>query len=573
MVGGSDSGGIVVREGQGLDAKQVAERLSTGSYVEEVALVGNRLSYRLLSGAGPEIGWITTRTSERKLVERIKAAPEKVVLEKTDFVFRVSPSTPVETECPQRIPVELKRTLGRSIPKPGDIKLNEPGDHFKLRFPHTEAQLLDEDQFGSLWLTRAFRLAGTLAENNAVCQIVGAKSFSGGGAAVKVILSVQYLVPDDTLHTELFVKLPLDPSHKNRELCIQLAMEGKECLFNRFFGDCLPFRIPKFYFADLSMKTTNWILITEKLPFRSRWEQCEPFAIEPPLLKGMDWARPDMPDKYLALFRKVAMMVAWAHSGKLGPQLKDFFPSPKPNFQVCQTLPASAIEGFWPQVVQFVLTHAKVLFPADIANAKYLHELKQQVVAVVSAGDAINRFVTADMNLWGYAHLNPSIDNAFFWRDAEGLQDCGLLDWGGADSTFLLNCFVGGGGALQVASADIRVPYTDLFVKEFCSSLEKFGGPILDADGTCLRVALLDMVQIMMTMTTLEQGFFGNIYDRLPKDQWKAVTGIKDPIFTEDSVDGMMLRGHVVAFVEGLKTWKGRRYHEVFSKWRGKVPL
>eukprot|EP00913_Durusdinium_trenchii_P022268 g20922.t1 len=59
VIGGADKGGILVREGQSTTSKQLAERLSTGAFVEELDLRGERLNYKRLTGTGPEIGWVS----------------------------------------------------------------------------------------------------------------------------------------------------------------------------------------------------------------------------------------------------------------------------------------------------------------------------------------------------------------------------------------------------------------------------------------------------------------------------------------------------------------------------------
>lgn len=70
IVGGADKGGLLVRDGAKLDAVKLEERLATGSIVEEVALEGDRLSYKLLSGSGPQSGWISVSMKGKELAVR-----------------------------------------------------------------------------------------------------------------------------------------------------------------------------------------------------------------------------------------------------------------------------------------------------------------------------------------------------------------------------------------------------------------------------------------------------------------------------------------------------------------------
>mmetsp|Transcript_28742 Transcript_28742/g.56189 ORF Transcript_28742/g.56189 Transcript_28742/m.56189 type:complete len:923 (+) Transcript_28742:340-3108(+) len=59
VVGGADKGGIIVRVGRGLGTQCERERLATGAVVEQLQLVGDRLRYQRIKGAGPHEGWVS----------------------------------------------------------------------------------------------------------------------------------------------------------------------------------------------------------------------------------------------------------------------------------------------------------------------------------------------------------------------------------------------------------------------------------------------------------------------------------------------------------------------------------
>lgn len=70
VIGGADRGGILVRFGPQTSSPQLADRLATGAFIAELALEGERLQYRLLAGAGPGTGWVSTKLKEKVLVQR-----------------------------------------------------------------------------------------------------------------------------------------------------------------------------------------------------------------------------------------------------------------------------------------------------------------------------------------------------------------------------------------------------------------------------------------------------------------------------------------------------------------------
>eukprot|EP00440_Ansanella_granifera_P058202 gb/GFBE01063086.1/.p1 GENE.gb/GFBE01063086.1/~~gb/GFBE01063086.1/.p1 ORF type:complete len:334 (+),score=61.30 gb/GFBE01063086.1/:1-1002(+) len=68
VVGGRDKGGVLVREGSQLSSAQCTERLSTGSVVRQIELMGDRLHFQRLSGTGPETGWVSIRLKDKELL-------------------------------------------------------------------------------------------------------------------------------------------------------------------------------------------------------------------------------------------------------------------------------------------------------------------------------------------------------------------------------------------------------------------------------------------------------------------------------------------------------------------------
>lgn len=71
VVGGRESGGLLVRTGKELASPEATSRLGTGSLVQQSALVGDRLHYKLLQGSGPETGWVSLKLKGRELCVRV----------------------------------------------------------------------------------------------------------------------------------------------------------------------------------------------------------------------------------------------------------------------------------------------------------------------------------------------------------------------------------------------------------------------------------------------------------------------------------------------------------------------
>jgi len=340
-------------------------------------------------------------------------------------------------------------------------------------------------------------------------------------------------------------------------------------LFNRFMIRCLPIRTPKYYFGEINMKTTNWILISEALPFAdksTRGQRLGPYELEAPVLKGMDWILPDKVEKYYALWRVNAIMCAWGHTGKLG-DLTQVYAVPDTARNVLFPVPEKRFAPFWEQTKDFVLNVAPSCFPKEVANAAYMDKLEKEVKEVAANIHCFNDHLkNTTKDHWGLVHINSHIDNAFFWVDDQGRVDAGLLDFGGLQTTLLGGAL---GGNMGVADADVRAFHMEGLARCFCDTLREYGGPSLNAWDLYFNVALIDMKAITAAMQNVVSGGFGGIYEHLPKEQWADVTqGLEDPIFAVETVARMMLRTVVVGLVEGLKTWQKGQYGERFADWR-----
>jgi len=75
VVGGADKGGIIVRAAKETSSAQQSERLSTGALIEQIALEGERLHYKLIDGTGPVEGWVGIKISGKNLCIKTDKSP------------------------------------------------------------------------------------------------------------------------------------------------------------------------------------------------------------------------------------------------------------------------------------------------------------------------------------------------------------------------------------------------------------------------------------------------------------------------------------------------------------------
>jgi len=80
IVGGGDTGGILVRDAAGSSAPRNSTRLSTGALVEEIQVNDGRLNYKLLTGSGPTTGWVAIRVTGKELAVKTDKDPKPYVV-------------------------------------------------------------------------------------------------------------------------------------------------------------------------------------------------------------------------------------------------------------------------------------------------------------------------------------------------------------------------------------------------------------------------------------------------------------------------------------------------------------
>eukprot|EP00747_Dinoflagellata_sp_TGD_P162968 gnl/TRDRNA2_/TRDRNA2_181165_c0_seq1.p1 gnl/TRDRNA2_/TRDRNA2_181165_c0~~gnl/TRDRNA2_/TRDRNA2_181165_c0_seq1.p1 ORF type:complete len:198 (-),score=62.87 gnl/TRDRNA2_/TRDRNA2_181165_c0_seq1:63-617(-) len=74
VVGGGDNGGIIVRAGEDKSSAAL-ERVSTGAFILQLQLKGERLQYEKLTGTGPQTGWVSIVLKDKDLVVKSDKKP------------------------------------------------------------------------------------------------------------------------------------------------------------------------------------------------------------------------------------------------------------------------------------------------------------------------------------------------------------------------------------------------------------------------------------------------------------------------------------------------------------------
>lgn len=370
IVGGSDKGGILVREDASTKSAELG-RLSTGALVEQLHLKGDRLQYKLLTGEGPSEGWVSVQLSGKPLAVPSRDGEAAAQVPSNGHTNGTNGSNgsngthgtaqTLEAEAARRKQWATWSPLSdgawATFPRFGDggrptnmsafkkvVGEQAKGEFWGLEMPLTPQQLKD---MGPQWLTRALHKSKALPLDNAVVgftefvvkaanttESTASEEASWGGAGIKILLAVKYKrdPQGDEPGKEMFVKMPHEFTGKNERFKVSVTLNGDwaETMFYNLLSGKLPVRTPRIYYADMNRRTTNFIWIMERVPYGSDWKK--PLAVMdflPPAGKYRDWAIPCAEDMYYAHCRCLARFAGWYyHTAKFTTQVDECFDSP-----------------------------------------------------------------------------------------------------------------------------------------------------------------------------------------------------------------------------------------------------
>lgn len=343
------------------------------------------------------------------------------------------------------------------------------GDALGLRMPAHGAALHDG---GADFLTKAFRATGALDAHNRVTRITRFEENLAGGTGRKVILSVEYATPAPDLHTELFVKFSRDFTDPIRDRSKHLMeSEVRFALLSRRPG--FPIAVPACLFADYEHASGTGLLVTQRIAFDQN-------GIEPAYEKCFDYDMPDPLAHYKAMLTANARLAGSHRGGRLSSDIDQLFPFEAERLLVSDRIPynSSQLAKKIARLVDFADRFPQLL-PRNVTSHEFLSELAHHAPRFHAHEIAIKEFLHGKPEFIALCHWNANIDNGWFWRNAEGVLECGLLDWGRVNQMSIAQAIF---GALCAAETQLWDDHLDEILSLFAREFRAAGGPTIDAD-------------------------------------------------------------------------------------------
>jgi hypothetical protein len=334
---------------------------------------------------------------------------------------------------------------------------------------------------GADFLTKAFHIAGALTADNRVSRIVEAKEFFGGGTGKKLLLTVVYALPAPDLPEQLFIKFSrnFDNELWDRARLLMIS-EANFAVLSRSAD--FPVAVPACLFADIDPESGTGLIITERITYGRN-------GVEVIYPKCMDYNVPAPVEHYKAILKGLAKLSGAHRGGRLSSDFDRIFPYSREQSSAVFALrtPAEKLIQRAHRMFDFVARYPK-LFPENVRTAEFREQFIRDIPDVVAAEGRIREVLYGNPELIAFAHWNANIDNCWFWRDAQGILQCGFVDWANAGQISVAQSV---SGAISGAEPYIWNEHLDELLTVYIEAYAAQGGPRLSLDELRLHNLLI----------------------------------------------------------------------------------
>ncbi len=310
--------------------------------------------------------------------------------------------------------------------------------------------------------------------------------------------------------------------------------------------------MPQCYFADYNRATSTGILITERIPYgQGVIEACHD--------KCLDYNLPDPLGHYRALTKTLARLAGFHKAGRFGPDIERQFPFDPHRVDAGARIPYTPEQlGAKLDKLRSFAAARPGLLPGPAGAPQFLERFAREAPLVLQHELAIRRHLNERSDLIALCHWNANLDNAWFWTDATGALQAGLLDWGSVAQMNLAQGFYGMTCAAETPFLNVhRRALMELFLEEYRAS----GGPHVALEQFAflfrLAVAVLGVAWILDAPTLVEA--------QVP--QLQSIADRHDPRLRNDFLARAQLQLLVVFLNEWLVEDVGSALREFASRY------
>jgi hypothetical protein len=307
-----------------------------------------------------------------------------------------------------------------------------------------------------------------------------------------------------------------------------------------------PITVPATQFADYHRETGTGILISERIHFGVN-------GIERQYHKCLDYEMPEPLDHYRALLTALARLAGYHRSGRLSAGLAGQFPVDLQAATVGERVPISAdkLDRRLSRLAEFAQTSPGLL-PANVRSPQFMARLRDDVPRFLRHEPAVWSYLAGQTDYIALCHWNANVDNAWFWRDADNVLHCGLLDWGCVGQ---MNVAMALWGAMSGAETDMWERHLDDLLRLFVAEIRACGGPDLEADELHNQLMLyvgIMAVAWLLDVPALIRSRFGDTARSLSRN---------DPLIKDDE----SVRAPLQMLTNALSLWETGHFGDLLD--------
>mmetsp|Transcript_12506 Transcript_12506/g.36121 ORF Transcript_12506/g.36121 Transcript_12506/m.36121 type:complete len:185 (-) Transcript_12506:109-663(-) len=175
--------------------------------------------------------------------------------------------------------------------------------------------------------------------------------------------------------------------------------------------------------------------------------------------------------------------------------------------------------------------------------------------------DAAKRYVSRDSAYCALIHPNLQVDNAFFWRSANGDLEAGLLDWYNCQRAPFAGIMM---GCLSGAEPDVLAKHISPLIRCFIDEYAREGGPMLDAEELLLQFNLMFVHTLVGSLTFIQTDIY---LEGPPREEWQNVRSKDDPCV----MGRWNVRCRTIAILQLLGLWHMSDLHSVYMQFAERI--
>jgi hypothetical protein len=203
----------------------------------------------------------------------------------------------------------------------------------------------------------------------------------------------------------------------------------------------------------------------------------------------MDYTVPEPLEHYKAILKGLAKLSGTHRGGRLSPDFDKKLPYNRERASAVFAIrtPEEKLIQRANRMFDFIGRYPR-LFPEHVRAPEFREQFIRDIPDLVAAEGRIREVLYGNPDFIAFAHWNANIDNCWFWRDAQGILQCGFLDWANAGQISVAQSVR---GAISGAEPFIWNDHLDELLTVFIEEYASQGGPRLSLDDLRLHNLLI----------------------------------------------------------------------------------